>query len=303
MVVPYRYPEPIKSDTIEMGMMKLAEERTLSVHGLSGLVLHTGRAGIGKTTTAMWMVKRMNEGYDPSNPKAFRAAYFELGAVNAGYRNEMQEMKRGIRCLYVNTIGPIDEGYYRSSRLPDEYARQTLIGLQSQGIQMLFVDEAGCLTLNAIRGIVLVCDHAKQYGWPLTVVMVGMDDLPIKLNELPQIKRRVYATVYFKPYNLADTKKMLRSCHPYFAELSDDEPSHEAQFGFIHNQYEGIPGGIIPFIHRFAAIRSATSQVDGMTVIQAAHMQHALEMERALADCRKNYKADLKTILSDKPNR
>jgi AAA domain-containing protein len=298
MVVPYPYPALQPQVRIEAGMMRVAEKRTLDAHRLGGFIGFTGHQGIGKTTTAEWMVERINAAYDPNNSRAFRAAYFTCPKTSGWSKQEMLEMKRGVRLLYVNVLGPLDNGFYRSSRLPDEIAEQVVIGYEKNGIQLVFADEAGNLSLNAIRGMVIVSDKAKHRGWDLTIVLLGMDDLPRKLEILPQIRRRVNDLIYFKPYTLAETKKLLAALHPYFGTLEDKNKSHRHQLETIHEKYEGLPGYLTQFALRFSIYFREEPGADPMTLIQAAFLQPETDWDRAKADSDTGYTADLKKLLN-----
>jgi DNA transposition AAA+ family ATPase len=212
----FDFPEPRNTQLIETGMMKWAMQRLLSAHPDGGFCAWSGRAGIGKTTTAEYMVKLIMQKYDPNNPRAFKAIHYEAGAVAEWSKHEM---KRGIRSLYCGVDYRLDEGLYRGY-LPEELATDLVHFLKKMNIQLIFVDEAGCLSLNAIRGLVLVSDTARNMGWTLTIVLIGMDDLPHKLTRSPQVERRVIEWCYFKPYSLKETHQLLGILHSYFGQLS-----------------------------------------------------------------------------------
>jgi AAA domain len=185
-----------KRKTVEVvltGQMRRAASRILAIHGGGGLVVVHGRSRLGKTTTANWITGGINDQYNPDDPASFRALHYEVGEIPPW---SGQEMKKGIRSLYHATIGRLDEGQYRQLP-PEDLARQLVFGLRRHHLQMIFVDEAGCLSVDAIRGMVLVSDVAHLSNWPLTIVFVGMDDLPTKICDLPQLEKRVHEWLYF----------------------------------------------------------------------------------------------------------
>jgi DNA transposition AAA+ family ATPase len=191
---------------IETMMMRLIIERTLSVHILGALVIWYGISRIGKTTTAQLMVDKLAEAYDPDDPNAFRAVHYEVGKIEEYTGNET---KRGIKSLYNAVIGtPLDEAVYIRDP-PEVLAARLVHGAKLRNIQMVFVDEAGLLSLEAIRGMVLVRDVAENMGWTLTIVFIGMDDLPIKVTRKPQIVNRIHEWCFFKEYDFDDTWKLL----------------------------------------------------------------------------------------------
>jgi hypothetical protein len=288
----FKFPESRKTLIVQTGMMKLALNRTMRVHQDGSLSAWSGRAGIGKTTTAEYIVKIVNENYDPDNPCAFKAVHYEAGAVAEWSKHEM---KRGIRSLYCGVDCRMDEGIYKSY-LPEELAADLVHYLKKMNIQLIFVDEAGCLSVNAIRGLVLVSDTARIMQWNMTIVLIGMDDLPVKLTKLPQVERRVTDWCYFKPYALKDTHKLLAALHPHFTQLDLTNIKHREQVEYIHDAYQGLPGSIVPFAHRFSSMYAEVPEEDPMVHIQASHLQPLLDKQRAINDYNGEYKRSIKEL-------
>lgn len=293
MNIDFDFPELEEKIIVENGMMKWAIERLLKVHYLGGFVAWIGRSGIGKTTTAQKFVEVAADKYDPSDPRAFRAVHYEVGR---GSEWSKREMKRGIRSLYAAVGYRIDEGLYKKY-LAEELAKDLVHYLKKMNIQVIFVDEAGTLALDAIRGMVLVSDTAKLENWQLTIVMIGMDDLPHKLTSLPQIDRRVVDWCYFKPHTLEETHTLLSVLHPFFAGLSLEIPEEKEMIEFIYKKFMGLPGGIVPFVGRFAELYRNYPHEDPMTHIQAAYFQPIVEKNRSLTDAKGDYKKSLESIL------
>lgn len=284
----FDYPEPVKTVVVETGMMKSAIRRTLAVHHLGGLCVWSGRAGMGKTTTAQHMVKLIEDAYNPENPRAFRVMHYQAGSKNI----TKSEAKHGIRSLYHGVGCKLDGGVYRT-HLPEELAAELVHFLKKTNIQIVFVDEAGCLSLDAIRGIVLVSDTARLAGLPLTVVLIGMDNLPTKVKRTPQVERRIHEWCYFKPCTVEETYKLLAALHPHFASLSLTNASHKEQVSYVHEACKGMPGSIVPFVSRFSNMFGELSDEDPMVHIQAALIQPLFDKERCESDSRRNYSGEM----------
>src|SRR5260370_34419066 len=85
---------------------------------------------------------------------------------------------------------------------------------------------------------------------PLTLVLIGMDDLPVKVNRKSQIKGRISEWCYFVEYGFDDTWNLLTELHPHFAGLDKNNEEHREQVEFLRTTYGGVPGLLISFIVR-----------------------------------------------------
>jgi general secretion pathway protein A len=270
------FPPPNKEVVVVTGMMKYAAKLTLDTHCNGGFVAWSGGVGRGKTVCARWMAEELNNQYDPHNSSAFRVRHYEVGKVPpwAGC-----EEKIAIRSLWHATIGSMDEGVYR--KFPVEAQAELLVhSWQRMNLQLVFVDEAGRLSLDAIDGLVLVSDTAGNMKWPLTIVLIGMDDLPVKVGRNERIKRRIHQWCYFQPYKLDETWDLLAALHPYFAALDRKKMADREQVELIHDLTGGIPGYITPFVSRFAGMLRDHPHIDPIINIRAAHYQPSREEER-----------------------
>jgi hypothetical protein len=263
--------------------MRRAAARTLAVHRGSGLVVWHGRQRLGKTVTAKWLSKKINEQHSPDNPDSFRSVYYEVAGASATL-----SVKHGIRSLYHATIGRLDEGTYR--HLPaEDLALQLVHGLRRKNIQVAFVDEAGSLPLAAIRGMVVVRDVAENTGWTLTLVFVGMDDLPTKLIHLPQIDGRVHEWCYFEPYSVDEVWQLLSELHPHFAGLDARKKAHREQVEFIYKTFGGVPGQIVPFIRKMSQRLQEYGGEPDLILLRSVHLSTVRDKTRALKDARLKY--------------
>lgn len=273
------FPQRKEKKVVETKMMKQIISRTLAVHPLGALVVWYGETRIGKTTTAEYTVKKILEAYDQDNPLAFRAKYLEVGEIPPWSGNEM---KKGVKSLYFAALRTsLDEGVYQ--REPIEAIAVRLIHeLQKRNIQLIFIDEAGSLSVDAIRGMVLVRDIAESMGWTLTLVFVGMDDLPAKMEKRRPIGSRVHEWCYFVEYDLNDTWSLLAELHPHFAGLDRKNEEHQEQVRFLLDTYGGFPGHLLSFIRRMEyRLQEYRSQID-LRFLRAVHLLTARDKQRSI---------------------
>lgn len=273
-LTPFLFPEPRKRVIVETDLMLEIEGRIMAIHELCGLVICYGWAGVGKTTTAEWMVERCNNAFAPHILHAFKAVIYEVAKVRAGWGNEA---KRALRSLYVAVSNmPIDEGLY--GRLTaEELADLVLTFMKRNRIQLVFVDEAGLLSIEAINGLVLLSDKARQQRFNITIGLIGMDDLPQKLdvNRRPQINRRIHEWCYFDHYDFEQTEALLKAIHPYFAKLDSGNVNDCEEIKYIHEISNGLPGYITQFVSRFDAQYQLTSpSMVNLLFLKAVHMRN-----------------------------
>lgn len=239
------YPEPVTRKIYMSKLMKEASSRTMSIHKAGAMGVYTGEAGVGKTTTAREICRSLEAKFKSENPKAFLGLHLQFGRIDQG-----NGAKRALRSVYAASGLLLDE--YDYDRLPsEELAAELVEHFRTHRIQVLFADEAGLISPEAIGGLVTLHDVAQYNGWPLTIIFIGMDDLAIKLRRRPQVNRRLKEWIYFKHYNLEDTISLLRVMHPYFDGLDETAKEGRTQFEFIHKITHGLPGNMIPFIDRF----------------------------------------------------
>lgn len=244
----FQFPKKQQPSIIESGTMREVKRRTLGVQPGSGIVAWWGTQRIGKSTTARWLVRRINAAYqeNPNDPDAWRAVHYEVGEIpsSAG-----RPQKMAIRSLWHATLPSLDEGVYRRET-PESLARLLVRGLAKRNIEMICVDEAGLLSLSAIRGMVLVRDTAKNFDRTLSLVFIGMDDLPLKLDRHPQVSGRVHDWIDFDPYELEETAALVASMGGPFQGLSLQNDDDREVIEWIHDRFDGIPGKVVPFCRR-----------------------------------------------------
>ncbi len=293
----FTFPVREQAVVVETGLMAEVHKLTLAAHNDGGLVLWTGLSRMGKTTAARVLVHKILEAYDPSDPDAFRARYYEVGGDVQ--RASQRVMKRGVKSLYWQVIGPIDDKTYY--RLPEEALAEMVVeGLCKRQIQMVFVDEAGSLSLEEIRGMVLVSDIAQHMGWPLTLVLIGMDDLPQKVERLPQIRGRIQSWCYFEPYDLDDTWTLLTRMSPHFARLDGRKVAHRAQVEFVHQEFGGVVGRMVPFLRRLALrMGEAPEETVDLLFLKAVAADMQLSRDRSIEASTHRYRTRRRSTGTD----
>ena len=276
----FQYLQREEKKVVVTPLMERTVRRTMAVHAGGALVVWTGPSRNGKTWTAEWMVDQMEEAYHTSSD-AFHACHFEIGEIDSG--SAKGDQKQAIRTVYHAAVGRLDEGVYRSSPVSD-LARLTVHGLETKNVQMVFVDEAGLASHSAIRGFVLLRDTAEIEGWPLSIVLIGMDDLPTKLKHTEQVWNRIHEWCYFKPYDVDDTYRFLAELHPHFATLDLAVPSHREQVQFIHDTYRGLPGLFAPFLRRLRALAAEVDREIDLLFLKAVHLRTQRDQDQSLSD-------------------
>lgn len=280
-----RFPGRRDEPLAETPMMWEMANRTLAVHPGSPLVVWTGRHRLGKTTTAKWLTQKINEAFDRDDPDAFRAVHYEVGEIPQWGGHGQ---KKAIRSLYHQLIGPLDEGVYRTTP-PEALAEQLVFGTRKKHVGMVFVDEAGLLSLDAIRGMTLVRDVAENMGHILSLVFIGMDDLPSKMRRNKQVSGRVHEWCYFVPYSVDETWDLLAALHPHFRGKDREDSDARAQVEFIHETIGGVPGEIVPFLRKVDHRQKAYGKPIDLKLLKAVHLLSIDDMNRSIEQSKRGY--------------
>jgi len=197
-------------------------------HRTPGLQVWTGPAGVGKTVTAEQLAYECNADADAGKPHAYRAFYFMSGG-DVDHSSQRQ-MKRGVYCVYEQLIEELTTAQLRQ-RSELSLAMDVVEEARAQGIQLLIIDEAGTKTGAEIRGLAYLYDVARQAHWPLTILLVGMDDLAAKVTALPVLTSRVRTMCVFLPWDDAGCLAYLSSRSPVLAgEMAVDRPVQRKAF-------------------------------------------------------------------------
>jgi hypothetical protein len=231
------------------------------------------------------VVKTINEAFNPYNPHAFRAVHYEVGQISEWSGNEQ---KRGLKSLYNAALGRIDEGLYRSDPA-ETITEQLILGLMRKNIQQIFVDEAGNLSLEAIRGMLMAYDAAKNSEHPFSLIFIGMDDLPTKVNELPQVKGRIQEWCYFEPYDLKGIADILTKISSHFESLDLTNAEHIEQVEFIHEMCGGFPGLLIPFLRKLERYQLIEPEQINTTYLRTIHLRTMIDKNKSIDKSKELY--------------
>jgi type II secretory pathway predicted ATPase ExeA len=183
----------------------------------------------------------------------------------------------------------LDEGFYRQNP-PEVIALHLVHALRRKGIRLVIVDEAGLLSIDAIRGITLVRNTAENEGWILTIVFVGMDDLPSKMIRNEHIHKRVLEWCMFEPFSLDETWALLEKLHPYFANLDGRKQAHQKLVKFIHNISGGLPGLMVSFVEKLRYRLNTSEEEITVEFLQAIFNVTQESMINSLNRSKESYK-------------
>lgn len=236
-----RFDAPLLLRVHETPLMENVMERTMAVQAFGGIVAWSGDSGSGKTTTARLMAARICAAA-ASDAHGFSAVHYEVGPLIS---NDDRVMSLALKSLYSATIGRPPEHRFRMST-PDAIALSLVHGLRSRNIRMVFIDEAGLLSAAAIRGIVLAIDTAENEEWPLTVVMIGMDELPRALEQVPQTERRVRDWCYFKAIDAAEAERLITTVWPEIQQFLEPGTALRELVQSMMRRFGNFPGKIVP---------------------------------------------------------
>src|SRR5260370_29582388 len=118
---------------------------------------------------------------------------------------------------------------------------------------------------------------------PLRLVLIGMDDLPVKVNRKSQIKGRISEWCYFVEYGFDDTWNLLTELHPHFAGLDKNNEEHREQVEFLRTTYGGFPGLLISFIVRMEDRLQEYKKLIYLPFLRAVQPPYPPDMPRSLS--------------------
>ena len=270
---------PLPTTVVPTGFMIEIENRFKSAFFQNGFLVWYGFAGAGKTTCGEWIGNRINQAFDQNDPLAFRALIYEAGKSsghNAG--------KRALRTMYKKVTGY--QIYQRTYQYNDVegIAEEVFDVIRRKRIGVLTVDEAGLLPLDAISAFALLLDMAKSQNYYLTIILIGMDDLPLKMDKQlrPQLHRRVYEWCHFKDYELEDTYNLLAGLHPYFLSLDRSKADEWNQVRIIHELTGGLPGLLVSFLAKFDSTYKAIPDAINTTLLRGIHLNDVAEYQEII---------------------
>lgn len=281
----FKFPTRTTDRVIETDLMHQVEDLTIAAHNSSPIVVWTGRSRLGKTTTAQWLAKRINDAYSAANADAFQARRYQATELASWHSVD----KTAMAAFHIGVLGSLDEGLYRRLRAP-ELAGHVVTGLLRNRIELVFVDEAGLYSVPALRGLIAIRDRLVEKGGRLTLVLIGMDDLPTKLEQNPQVKGRVHEWCYFEPYKLRETVRLVRKISPLWARANSKDPEVRRQLKFLHEATDGTPGRIVPFVQKVEQAVTTSGHELSVALLKAVQLRTARNRQQAQAAQRNAYR-------------
>lgn len=107
----------------------------------------------------------------------------------------------------------------------------------------------------------------------------------------------------FEPYTFDETWTLLAELHPYFATLDARKQAHRDQVAFVHEQFGGMAGEIVPFLRRLThRLQGYTDEVD-MRLLRAVHMMTQRDKDRAIKDAKMKYRGKPANAADAKPEK
>lgn len=295
------FPEPKPKVIVETPFMIEVMDGVMKNQLMGNMSCWYGNSGIGKTTLAELLEMKINEAFskNQADPNAFRAKHYQVSEIMEGGGNEQ---KQGIKSVYVAMGVTLSEGEYRF-RQAHELADDAVEIAKRKHTKVFFVDEAGNLSINAIRGIVTIRDRSVKIGWPISFNFIGMDDLPQKLDAIPQIRRRVHPWVYFEEYSFDETWNLLSKLHPYFSTLTKDNEEHVAQVRFIYETFGGYPGPIVLFLDDLDSAMKVKQRNVDEKFLRSVHYLMTDPKHRSIETSKTLHKTRPPRTVRDRPRR
>lgn len=204
--------------------------------GRDGIHLWTGAGQVGKTTTARWCVDRFKQEFDESDPDTFTAQWIQLASTHRGSAQKTT-------MAMLESLGvPVRPASLRMTAL-DSQTRHVVSELRRQRILVWFIDEAGLLPDEGLRHVAQIHDTAHKNDWPVKIVLVGMNDLPSRITNQPQLNGRVEIRKTFEPIEEQDQRALIVQDLPWIDDLDPSEASNIVKQ--LGQRSQGLPGRLV----------------------------------------------------------
>lgn len=251
----------------------------------------TGHAGAGKTTAAGFICDQVNDAFEQgsNSPDAFSAKRFEVTDHRRGRGHIM-----GTRLLaefaekVVDYKVPTDIRIVNHATLADVIIR----GLMFRRIEMVFIDEAGRIPVDGLERLAMLLNKAaEEHGHRLTIVLVGMHDLPLNVAALPQIARRVAQTVMFDACDRDVLLKVLGDLYPGFFQGCGERETADALDFITSDEVSkgGLLGYVIPVVEQARAIATQSREPMSTVHLRMAHALRAAGKAQSIAAAKRNW--------------
>lgn len=154
---------------------------------------------------------------------------------------------------------------------------------RNRGTQWLFLDEAGLLSFDGLNALIALYDAARTLQYPLSLVLLGNDDLALKVKRRSQVDNRVKEWIYVNPLTYDQLHSTLPQLAPVLQSSTTDELTRLSQF--LHDTYHGNLRATQACLERLFACWIPPQPLNQVLLL-AAHEQSARAQQRALDDAR-----------------
>lgn len=113
------------------------------------------------------------------------------------------------------------------------------------GTRLLILDEAGTQSAEQLRGITGIADAARRTGVPLTILLVGMDELPKKLYTKAQVKRRVRGWEIFNDWPREDLEALVLAHSPVLSAIRETDTDVKAVLDLLLTHAKGCLSDVV----------------------------------------------------------
>ncbi len=182
-------------------------------------------------------------------------------------------------------------------RASDVTAVMTAIarGLRLSNVQLDVIDEAGHLPPAALDQLVtLINEVATSEQHPMTIVLVGMHDLPTNVLQLPQMARRVTEVIYLEPCDATTAFAVLRTIHDYFAtvDIKSAEGREVTEFLLSPEVSDGgLIGLMVPVVEPAAVLAKYLAMPFGLRALRLAYSVRNTDAQRGRAEMERRWAA------------
>jgi hypothetical protein len=258
------------------------------------MVVITGKAGAGKTTAALYIEQLVNDAFEAEAENAFRAKHYVATDLR---RSSGQVLQRRLLAEFARQV--LNLTITSDMRSIDVPALMSTIarGLRLANMQLVFIDEAGHIPpagLDHLATLINFITTSERH--PITIVLVGMHDLPTNVLQLPQVARRVAEFIHFERYDAKTALTVLRTINNYFStlDLNSDEGRDAMAFLLSPEVSDGgLIGLMVPLVERATVYAKHTNIPFGPRALRLAYSIMNSDAQRGRAEMERRWAAGM----------